>query len=105
MANKIFGYIRVSTPEQNIERQKYDLSKFVKNEANIFIDKQSGRDFNRPAYKELKVQVRDGDDLYVHSIDRLVGMEFRYIFWISRKHCSSQKTTNSVKSSKWQQTS
>lgn len=70
MSSKIFGYIRVSTPEQNIERQKYDLSKFVKNEDNIFIDKQSGRDFNRPAYKELKLKVRDGDDLYVHSIDR-----------------------------------
>lgn len=68
---KIYGYARVSTREQSEERQLKALKKFGIPSKNIFMDKQSGKNFNRPAYKRLLKKIRAGDVLAVKSIDRL----------------------------------
>lgn len=65
-----FGYARVSTKEQNLNRQIHELKKYVKQE-DIFMDLQSGKDFERLQYKKLKEEVCPGDEIYVMSIDRL----------------------------------
>ncbi len=71
MQGKIYGYIRVSSIDQNEERQVRALqAKGVKDKF-IFMDKQSGKDFNRPQYKKLLRKLRKGDLLYILSIDRL----------------------------------
>jgi len=68
---EIFGYIRVSSADQNENRQ-YDAMKELKiPEAQIYIDKQSGKDFNRDAWTSLTSKLSSGDLLYVESIDRL----------------------------------
>lgn len=69
---RIFGYARVSTKEQNLDRQILSLKKYVPEE-NIVIDKQSGKDLNRPGYQALKgpLGLRRGDTLIVHTLDRL----------------------------------
>ena len=71
VSKEIFGYARVSTKEQNLERQLVELRKYVTKEENIFCDKQSGKDFERSGYKLLKEKVRTGDELYIKSIYRL----------------------------------
>lgn len=71
MKEKMYGYIRVSTKEQNEDRQRIALLEFGVPEENIFIDKQSGKDFNRPAYNELMKILQKDDVLVVQSIDRL----------------------------------
>ena len=48
-----YGYIRVSSKEQNIERQMVVVSKFISEKDNVFVDKQSGKNFERPAYKKM----------------------------------------------------
>ena len=68
---KIYGYVRVSTLEQNEERQLIALKNMGLNDNQIYIDKISGKDFNRPQYKRLVKKIRNGDLLYVLSIDRL----------------------------------
>lgn len=68
---KIFGYVRVSSKEQNISRQIDSLKKYVPNERDILFDKLSGKDFNRPAFQALKNMVRTGDTVYIHEMDRL----------------------------------
>lgn len=68
---RVFGYVRVSTKEQNEDRQLIALAGFPVPEKSIFMDKQSGKDFNRPAYKKLLRQLRQGDLLVIKSIDRL----------------------------------
>lgn len=66
-----YGYARVSSTDQNELRQLLALhAKSIPTE-NIFVDKQSGRDFIRPQYAELILRLREGDLLYVPSIDRL----------------------------------
>ncbi|MGN4544834.1 recombinase family protein [Bacillus cereus group sp. MYBK95-2] len=65
-----FGYIRISTKDQNEARQIESIKKFVTDERDIFIDKQSGRDFNRYQYQLLKRMLREEDILYIHSLDR-----------------------------------
>lgn len=70
-AYQTYGYIRVSTREQNEDRQIIALSACKISKSNLFIDKQSGKDFNRPAYKRLIKKLRPGDLLIVKSIDRL----------------------------------
>jgi DNA invertase Pin-like site-specific DNA recombinase len=70
MKNKIFGYIRVSSKDQNIDRQLNEMLELGINERDIFIDKESGKNFNRPQYKALKQCLRGGDLLYIKSIDR-----------------------------------
>ncbi len=66
-----YGYARVSTKEQNEQRQIIGLKKFGLEEKNIFVDKQSGKDFDRTQYRRLIRRLRDGDLLVVKSIDRL----------------------------------
>ncbi|WP_404427038.1 recombinase family protein [Ureibacillus chungkukjangi] len=67
---KLFGYIRVSSKDQNIDRQLVEMKELGIEDRNIFIDKQSGKDFNRPEYQLLKRILREGDILHIHSIDR-----------------------------------
>ena len=71
MSKEIFGYARVSTKEQNLDRQLIELRRYVPKEENIFCDKQSGKDFERSGYKLLKEKVRTDDELYIKSIYRL----------------------------------
>ena len=66
-----YGYIRVSTHEQNEARQLAALSAFDIPEKNLFMDKQSGKDFNRPAYQRMIKKLKPGDLLIIKSIDRL----------------------------------
>ena len=66
-----YGYIRVSTREQNEDRQLIALSDFDIPGRNLFMDKQSGKDFNRPAYQRMLKKLKPGDLLIVKSIDRL----------------------------------
>lgn len=71
MQGKIYGYIRVSSYDQNEQRQLLALkAKGVKDKF-IYKDKQSGKDFNRPQYKKLLKKLHNGDLLYILSIDRL----------------------------------
>ena len=67
----IYGYARVSTREQNEERQLVAMREFGITDGNILLDKQSGKDFNRPAYRRLLKKLKPGDVLVVKSIDRL----------------------------------
>ena len=69
--SNIYGYIRVSTREQNEDRQLIALREMAVPERNIFMDKQSGKDFNRPKYKKLVRKLKPDDLLYIKSIDRL----------------------------------
>lgn len=67
----VYGYIRVSTQEQNEDRQMIALNEVGVIEKNIYMDKQSGKDFNRPKYKLLVKRLKENDTLYIKSIDRL----------------------------------
>ena len=71
MESTIYGYIRVSTKEQCEERQLIALREFPVPDENIFMDKLSGKDFNRPQYKKLLRKLKRGDILVIKSIDRL----------------------------------
>ena len=74
----IYGYIRVSSMDQNENRQLVAMRGKAVPEKNIYIDKQSGKDFERPQYKKMVKQLRPGDLLYLPSIDRL-GRNYREI--------------------------
>ncbi len=67
----IYGYVRVSSTDQNEDRQMVALTEAGVPEKNIFMDKQSGEDFERPCYKKLVRKLKEGDLLYILSIDRL----------------------------------
>ena len=67
----VYGYVRVSSMDQNEDRQVMTLSEYGIPAKNIFLDKRSGADFNRPQYNKLVKMLRSGDLLYVISIDRL----------------------------------
>lgn len=71
MKNKIFGYARVSSKEQNEERQIVAFKEYGIDERDIYIDKQSGKDFDRQQYNILKHILRENDILVIKSIDRL----------------------------------
>ena len=71
MENKTYGYIRVSSKEQNEDRQRIALLDFGVPQKNIYMDKQSGKDFERPQYRKLVKRLKQGDTLVVKSIDRL----------------------------------
>ena len=58
MSEKVFGYARVSSKEQNLDRQIDELRKYVPNAADIIFEKQSGKDFERPEYKKLRMMMR-----------------------------------------------
>lgn len=66
-----YGYIRVSTAEQNEDRQLLAMQEIGISSGKIYMDKQSGKDFNRPQYKKLMRKLKSGDTLYIKSIDRL----------------------------------
>ncbi len=70
MAN-VYGYVRVSSTDQNEDRQMVALSNRDIPKGNIYMDKQSGKDFERPQYKKLVKKLKQGDLLYILSIDRL----------------------------------
>lgn len=69
--NRVYGYVRVSSRDQNESRQLIAMSDKKVTPGNIYIDKQSGSSFDRPQYKKLLKKLRKGDLLYVLSIDRL----------------------------------
>ena len=66
-----YGYVRVSTREQNEERQIIAMRDFGVSDCNIILDKQSGKDFHRPGYQGLMRKLKAGDTLVIKSIDRL----------------------------------
>ena len=68
---KVYGYVRVSTREQNEARQMNAMKEMGVSDENIYIDKQSGKDFERPQYKRLLRKLNKNSVLYVKSIDRL----------------------------------
>ena len=70
MANT-YGYVRISSADQNEDRQMIALSEYNIPKKNIYMDKQSGKDFDRPQYKKLTRKLKSGDLLYIMSIDRL----------------------------------
>lgn len=71
MSETVYGYIRVSSKDQNTGRQLAALNEYAVPSKNIYIDKQSGKDFHRPQYRRLVRKLRPGDLLYLKSIDRL----------------------------------
>ncbi|EEL67319.1 Recombinase [Bacillus mycoides] len=70
MNTRKFGYIRVSSKDQNEDRRIEAMKKLITDERDIFVDKQSGRDFNREQYQLVKRMLRKDDILYIHSLDR-----------------------------------
>ena len=76
MMNQVYGYIRVSTKEQNEDRQKIALDEFHVPKERIYMDKLSGKDFNRPQYKKLLRKLKEGDVLVVKK-HRPAGKKLR----------------------------
>ncbi len=68
---RIYGYVRVSSRDQNEDRQMLAMQDMGVVEKNIYLDKQSGKDFDRPMYKKMVKKFRENDTLYIKSIDRL----------------------------------
>ena len=68
---KTFAYCRVSSIDQNESRQLDAMAELKIPQINVYVDKQSGKDFLRPAWQEMTAEMKEGDLLYVHSIDRL----------------------------------
>lgn len=85
MKINFYGYIRVSSVDQNEARQRIELEKWGIISSNLYCDKISGKDFNRPQYQKLRKKIKEGDVLVVKSIDRLgrnykdIQEEWRYI--------------------------
>ena len=73
-----YGYVRVSAIDQNIARQMLEMKSLNIHKKRIYVDKQSGKDFNRPRYKDLLKVLKKGDLLYIKSIDRL-GRNYKEI--------------------------
>jgi len=71
MGNRIYGYIRVSTLAQKEDRQWLAMEKFGVSKDCVFADKQSGKNFDRPAYNQLMDKLKQGDTLVIKSLDRL----------------------------------
>lgn len=71
MDNKVYGYVRVSTKEQNLDRQLLAMQEFGIPGKQVYQDKQSGKDFERPDYCRLLKKLKPGDTLVIKSIDRL----------------------------------
>ena len=86
---KAYGYIRVSSADQNEDRQMIAMNEQNIAAENLFVDKQSGKDFKRPAYQKMVGGMKSGDLLYVTSIDRLLQAprhdgEIRRLRWLRR---------------------
>lgn len=71
MAENVYGYIRVSSKEQHTDRQQIALLQYGISEKNLFSDRQSGKDFDRPQYKRLLRKLKPYDCIVVTSLDRL----------------------------------
>lgn len=71
MKERVFGYVRVSTKEQNEARQMIAMREMGIDEMHIYVDRQSGKDFQRPQYQKLLRKLKKGDTLVVKSIDRM----------------------------------
>lgn len=71
MSYRIYGYIRVSSHDQNEDRQRIALKEIGVEDRHLYLDKQSGKNFDRPQYKRLLKKLRKNDLLYIKSIDRL----------------------------------
>ena len=71
MNQKVYGYIRVSSKDQNEDRQRVAMREFGVKDSNVILDKQSGKDFERPGYRRLMRRLKAGDTLVIKSIDRL----------------------------------
>lgn len=69
--SQLYGYVRVSSKEQNEDRQVIAMEELSIPQKNIYMDKQSGKDFERPQYKKMLRKFRQGDILFIKSIDRL----------------------------------
>ena len=69
--SKVYGYVRVSSTDQNEDRQLIAMQEAGVPKENLFVDKKSGKDFERPNYKRMVRRLREGDLLYIKSIDRL----------------------------------
>lgn len=78
MDNRIFGYARVSSADQNLDRQLDALGRFPVQRGQIYADKASGKNFRRPQYQRLLRRLREGDVLVIKSIDRL-GRNYREV--------------------------
>lgn len=102
-----YGYARVSTREQNPERQLYALEKSGVERKNVFVDRMSGKDFQRPNYKKMIARLNEGDIVVIKSIDRL-GRNYNEILehWrmITKEKCVDIEvidmpvlSTNSIK--------
>lgn len=74
----VYGYARVSTKEQCEDRQLLALAKFPVKKEHVYLDKMSGKDFNRPQYRKLLCRLKEGDTLAIQSIDRL-GRDYEEI--------------------------
>ena len=74
----VYGYVRVSTKEQNEDRQMLALEEFPVERHNIYMDKLSGKDFNRPQYHKMMRKLKAGDVIVLKSIDRL-GRDYEEI--------------------------
>ena len=81
----VYGYIRVSSKDQNEDRQRIAMQEVGVPDGSIIMDKQSGKDFNRPQYKKLLRKLKKDDLLYIKSIDRLgrnyeeIQQQWRYL--------------------------
>lgn len=71
MSENVYGYIRVSSKEQNEDRQLIAMKEYGVSDSDIYMDKQSGKDFDRPGYLQLLKKLRTGDTIVIKSIDRL----------------------------------
>ncbi len=82
---RVYGYIRVSSKDQNEDRQRYKMEQKGVDERFLFVDKASGKDFERPEYKLLRRVINKGDLIYMDALDRLgrnydeVLAEWKYI--------------------------
>ena len=92
---KLYGYIRVSTKEQNEDRQRLAMYEFGIADRELYMDKQSGKDFERPNYKKLIRQLKPGDTLVIKSIDRL-GRNYEEILEQWRINTREKKAANVV---------
>lgn len=87
-----YAYVRVSSISQNIGRQLEEIKKYNIEEKNVFIDKESGKDFNRTNYKKMIKKVKKGDLIVVKSIDRL-GRNYKEI-GEQRQYLTQKKSVN-----------
>jgi len=79
---QVYGYARISAFSQNESRQLAAMRDFGIQDGNIYLDKQSGKDFNRPAYLRLLKKLKRGDTIVVKSIDRLGVDNKTFLAWM-----------------------